>query len=25
VVVQTKKVEGRFRVTEIYFDPENRL
>src|SRR3546814_9143227 len=25
VVMQTKKVEGRFRVTEIYFDPENRL
>src|SRR3546814_10388337 len=25
VVGKTKKVEGRFRVTEIYFDPENRL
>lgn len=25
VVVQTKKIDGRFRVTEIYFDPENRL
>jgi type IV secretion system protein VirB11 len=24
VVVQTKKVDGEFRVTEIYYDPESR-
>ena len=24
IVVQTKKIDGRFRVTEIYFDPERR-
>lgn len=25
IVIQIKKIEGKFRVTEIYFDPENRL
>ena len=24
VVVQTKKVDGEFSVTEIYYDPESR-
>jgi type IV secretion system protein VirB11 len=24
VVVQMKKVDGEFRVTEIYYDPESR-
>lgn len=24
VVVQTKKIDGEFRVTEIYYDPESR-
>ena len=24
VVVQTKKTDGEFRVTEIYYDPESR-